>query len=140
MLESSLLDYSDGGDTKEESDSWGGKRGRGGGKEKCPQNDTALFSYAPPANANSDHMTSNQMRSLAIGAESSQSDSDVGGDNGTPTRPGWIASPLHFMMHCGDVLSIEPIVRARSTVLLDLLMDPGSSTHTWKKGANVFRD
>ena len=155
VLESSLLDYSE-GDVNEKSEYRGGREvgrereggggrereGGGGGIDEFPQNNLDTHSHARPGNYNydydydSDNITSDQMRSLAIGAQSSQrhSNIDMGGDNGTPNAPGRTKSPIHFMIHCGDILSMESIVQVRSTILLDLLLDPASSPHTWKKG------
>ena len=141
VLESSLLDCSD-DDEMEERQSLGERERKRGGRRKLLQRYLGTYSHALPTHYdhNSGSMTSDQMRSLAVGALSNQRDDGTGGDSGTSDGPDRTKSPVHFMIHCGDILSVESIVQSRSTVLLDLLLDPGSSPHTWKKGTDMLCD
>ena len=42
--------------------------------------------------------------------------------------------PVHFIVHNGDFLSVEPVLRGRAISLLDLLLRPETSVTAWQVG------
>lgn len=41
--------------------------------------------------------------------------------------------PIHFMVHNGDFLSVEPVLRGKAISLLDLLLRPETSVASWQR-------